>query len=184
MDDRVTFELLQAARAYRVRSAKLLARVGLYPGQDALLKLLDRARPNDDGRGRVGAVDPAADRDQDGQPPFGGRPGAHRGDGQGPAQDLHQHDRRRRRRRSTRSTRSGASWRREALDQVEPQQLRTQLSAIARNLSKNEDKASQPRLSSSASRTGQGRPIAPTAGCGESEAKIRRRSGTSRHLAG
>jgi MarR family transcriptional regulator, organic hydroperoxide resistance regulator len=42
MDDRVTFELLQAARAYRVRSAKLLARVGLYPGQDVLLKLLDR----------------------------------------------------------------------------------------------------------------------------------------------
>ena len=41
MDDRITFELLQAARAYRVRSAKLLARVGLYPGQDALLKLLD-----------------------------------------------------------------------------------------------------------------------------------------------
>jgi DNA-binding MarR family transcriptional regulator len=41
MDDRVTFELLQAARAYRVRSAKLLSRVGLYPGQDALLKLLD-----------------------------------------------------------------------------------------------------------------------------------------------
>jgi len=31
-----------------------------------------------------------------------------------------------------------------ALDQVEPQQLRTQLSAIARNLSKNEDKAPQP----------------------------------------
>src|SRR5688572_17895005 len=42
MDNRVTFELLQAARAYRVRSAKLLARVGLYPGQDALLKLLDQ----------------------------------------------------------------------------------------------------------------------------------------------
>jgi MarR family transcriptional regulator, organic hydroperoxide resistance regulator len=40
MDDRVTFELLQAARAYRVRSAKLLARIGLYPGQDTLLKLL------------------------------------------------------------------------------------------------------------------------------------------------
>jgi DNA-binding MarR family transcriptional regulator len=30
----------------------------------------------------------------------------------------------------------------EALDQVEPQQLRVQLSAIARNLSKSEDKAS------------------------------------------
>ncbi len=41
MESRVTFELLQAARAYRLRSAKLLARVGLYPGQDALLKLLD-----------------------------------------------------------------------------------------------------------------------------------------------
>jgi MarR family transcriptional regulator, organic hydroperoxide resistance regulator len=41
MNDRVTLELLQAARAYRVRAAKLLSRVGLYPGQDALLKLLD-----------------------------------------------------------------------------------------------------------------------------------------------
>ena len=42
MESRVTFELLQAARAYRLRSAKLLSRVGLYPGQDALLKLLDQ----------------------------------------------------------------------------------------------------------------------------------------------
>jgi DNA-binding MarR family transcriptional regulator len=41
MDERVTLSLLQAARAYRVRSARLLARVGLYPGQDALLKLLE-----------------------------------------------------------------------------------------------------------------------------------------------
>ena len=40
MNERVTFELLQAARAYRVRSAKLLARIGLYPGQDTLLQLL------------------------------------------------------------------------------------------------------------------------------------------------
>lgn len=42
MDNRVTFGLLQAARAYRLQSAKRLARVGLYPGQDALLKLLDQ----------------------------------------------------------------------------------------------------------------------------------------------
>ncbi len=42
METRVTSELLQAARAYRLRSAKLLSRVGLYPGQDALLKLLDQ----------------------------------------------------------------------------------------------------------------------------------------------
>jgi DNA-binding MarR family transcriptional regulator len=40
MNERVTFELLQAARAYRVRSAKLLSRIGLYPGQDTLLQLL------------------------------------------------------------------------------------------------------------------------------------------------
>ena len=40
MDEKVTHSLLQAARAYRVRSARLLARIGLYPGQDALLKLL------------------------------------------------------------------------------------------------------------------------------------------------
>lgn len=42
MDNRITFELLQAARAYRARAAKLLSRVGLYPGQDSLLKLLDQ----------------------------------------------------------------------------------------------------------------------------------------------
>lgn len=41
MDGRITLSLLQAARAYRVRSARLLARIGLYPGQDALLKLLE-----------------------------------------------------------------------------------------------------------------------------------------------
>jgi DNA-binding MarR family transcriptional regulator len=40
MRDRVTSELLQAARAYRLRSAKLLSQVGLYPGQDSLLALL------------------------------------------------------------------------------------------------------------------------------------------------
>jgi len=40
MSERVTFQLLQAARAYRVRSAKLLSRIGLYPGQDTLLQLL------------------------------------------------------------------------------------------------------------------------------------------------
>jgi DNA-binding MarR family transcriptional regulator len=40
MNDKVTLSLLQAARAYRVRSARLLARIGLHPGQDALLKLL------------------------------------------------------------------------------------------------------------------------------------------------
>jgi MarR family transcriptional regulator, organic hydroperoxide resistance regulator len=40
MNDKVTLCLLQAARAYRVRSARLLARIGLHPGQDALLKLL------------------------------------------------------------------------------------------------------------------------------------------------
>ncbi|MYZ47953.1 MarR family winged helix-turn-helix transcriptional regulator [Propylenella binzhouense] len=45
MNDRITFELLQAARAYRVRSAKLLSRVGLYPGQDSLLKLLHERGP-------------------------------------------------------------------------------------------------------------------------------------------
>jgi DNA-binding MarR family transcriptional regulator len=40
MSERVTFQLLQAARAYRARSAKLLSRIGLYPGQDTLLQLL------------------------------------------------------------------------------------------------------------------------------------------------
>jgi len=40
MKESVTSSLLHAARAYRARSAKLLTRIGLYPGQDALLKLL------------------------------------------------------------------------------------------------------------------------------------------------
>ena len=41
MQEKVTYSLQQAARAYRVRSARMLARIGLYPGQDALLKLLE-----------------------------------------------------------------------------------------------------------------------------------------------
>ncbi len=38
--ERVTSALLHAARVYRARSARLLARIGLHPGQDALLMLL------------------------------------------------------------------------------------------------------------------------------------------------
>jgi DNA-binding MarR family transcriptional regulator len=39
---RITHALLQAARAYRLRSAKMLGRIGLYPGQDAFLMLLNQ----------------------------------------------------------------------------------------------------------------------------------------------
>ena len=45
MNGSVTFELLQAARAYRLRAGKLLSRIGIYPGQDALLNLLYERGP-------------------------------------------------------------------------------------------------------------------------------------------
>jgi DNA-binding MarR family transcriptional regulator len=41
MNETVIFRLVQAAKAHRARAAGELARIGLYPGQDAVLKLLD-----------------------------------------------------------------------------------------------------------------------------------------------
>jgi DNA-binding MarR family transcriptional regulator len=140
MDNRVTFELLQAARAYRVRSAKLLSRVGLYPGQDALLKLLDQ-------HGRMTMGEAAAALSI--QPPTVTKM-VNRLSAAGLVQtEVMDKDRRKIAISMTAAAQEKideieAIWREletEALDQVEPQQLRTQLSAIARNLSKNEDKA-------------------------------------------
>lgn len=141
MNERVTFELLQAARAYRVRSAKLLARVGLYPGQDALLKLLDQ-------HGRMTMGEAAAALSI--QPPTVTKM-VNRLSAAGLVRtEVMDKDRRKIAISMTEAAQEKideieAIWRDlevEALDQVEPQQLRVQLSAIARNLSKSEDKAS------------------------------------------
>jgi DNA-binding MarR family transcriptional regulator len=141
MDERVTFELLQAARAYRVRSAKLLARVGLYPGQDALLKLLDQ-------HGRMTMGEAAAALSI--QPPTVTKM-VNRLSAAGLVRtEVMDKDRRKIAISMTEAAQEKideieAIWRDlevEALDQVEPQQLKVQLSAIARNLSKSEDKAS------------------------------------------
>jgi DNA-binding MarR family transcriptional regulator len=140
MDNRVTFELLQAARAYRVRSAKLLSRVGLYPGQDALLKLLDQ-------HGRMTMGEAAAALSI--QPPTVTKM-VNRLSAAGLVQtEVMDKDRRKISISMTAAAQEKideieAIWRElelEALDQVEPQQLKTQLSAIARNLSRTENKA-------------------------------------------
>lgn len=141
MDNRVTFELLQAARAYRVRSAKLLARVGLYPGQDALLKLLDQH-----GRMTMGEAAQALSI----QPPTVTKM-VNRLSAAGLVRTEVMDKDRRKISISMTAAAEGkideieAIWRElehEALDKVEPQQqLRTQLSAITRNLSRNEGKA-------------------------------------------
>ena len=142
MDNRVTFELLQAARAYRVRSAKLLSRVGLYPGQDALLKLLDQ-------HGRMTMGEAAAALSI--QPPTVTKM-VNRLSAAGLVQtEVMDKDRRKISISMTAAAQGKideieAIWRElelEALDQVEPQQLKVQLSAIARNLSKSETKPAQ-----------------------------------------
>jgi DNA-binding MarR family transcriptional regulator len=140
MDERVTFELLQAARAYRVRSAKLLARVGLYPGQDALLKLLAQH-----GRMTMGEAASALSI----QPPTVTKM-VNRLSAAGLVRtEVMDKDRRKIAISMTDAARDkideiDAIWRElehEALDQVEPMPLKTQLSVIARNLSRNEEKA-------------------------------------------
>ncbi len=141
MDNRVTFELLQAARAYRVRSAKLLSRVGLYPGQDALLKLLDQ-------HGRMTMGEAAAALSI--QPPTVTKM-VNRLSAAGLVQtEVMDKDRRKISISMTPAAQEkideiDSIWReleQEALDKVEPQQqLKTQLSAITRNLSKTEEKA-------------------------------------------
>jgi DNA-binding MarR family transcriptional regulator len=139
MDDRITFELLQAARAYRVRSAKLLARVGLYPGQDALLKLLDE-------RGRMTMGEAATALSI--QPPTVTKM-VNRLAAAGLVQTaVMDRDRRKISISMTDAAREkidqiDSIWNElevEALNDIEAEPLRRQLSAIARNLSKTNGK--------------------------------------------
>jgi DNA-binding MarR family transcriptional regulator len=136
MDDRVTFELLQAARAYRVRSAKKLSRVGLYPGQDALLKLLAE-------RGRMTMGEAAAALSI--QPPTVTKMVTRLSASGLIRTDVMDKDRRKIAISMTDAARAkideiDAIWAElesEALEEVEPVQLKSQLSTIARNLSRN-----------------------------------------------
>ena len=142
MDDRVTFELLQAARAYRVRSAKLLSRVGLYPGQDALLKLL-----SDRGRMTMGEAAAALSI----QPPTVTKMVTRLSASGLIRTDVMDRDRRKIAISMTDAAREkideiDAIWAEletEALEEVEPVQLKSQLSMMARNLTKNAAKATQ-----------------------------------------
>jgi len=140
MDERVTFELLQAARAYRVRSAKLLARVGLYPGQDALLKLLAQHGSMTMGEAAAAlSIQPPTVTKMVNRLSAAGLVRA----------EVMDADRRKIAISMTEAAQEkideiDAIWRDlevEALNHVEPQQLRVQLSAIARNLSRTEDEA-------------------------------------------
>ena len=137
MDDRVTFELLQAARAYRVRSAKLLSRVGLYPGQDALLKLLDQ-----NGRMTMGEAATALSI----QPPTVTKMVTRLAAAGLVRTEVMDKDRRKITISMTPAAEGKineieAIWRElelEALDQLESEPLKMQLSAIARNLSRSD----------------------------------------------
>jgi len=136
MESRVTFELLQAARAYRLRSAKLLSRVGLYPGQDALLKLLDD-------RGRLTMGEAAAALSI--QPPTVTKMVNRLSAAQLVKTEVMGDDRRKISVSLTDSARAKIEeidtiWQQLevlALDAMDPQPLRTQLSAITHNLSRN-----------------------------------------------
>jgi DNA-binding MarR family transcriptional regulator len=136
MESRVTFELLQAARAYRLRSAKLLARVGLYPGQDALLKLLDE-------RGQLTMGQAAAALSI--QPPTVTKMVNRLSAAQLVKTEVMDDDRRKIAVSLTDAARDkideiDAIWEELealALEAVSPQPLRSQLSAITRNLSRN-----------------------------------------------
>jgi len=136
MDDRVTFELLQAARAYRARSAKLLARIGLYPGQDTLLHLLSA-------RGRMTMGEAAAALAI--QPPTVTKM-VNRLTAAGLLQtEVMDRDRRKIAVSLTDIARDQIAeiesiWRTleaQALERLDPATLRPQLSAMARNLSRN-----------------------------------------------
>jgi DNA-binding MarR family transcriptional regulator len=136
MDERVTFELLQAARAYRVRSAKLLSRIGLYPGQDTLLTLLAR-----NGRMTMGEAAGALSI----QPPTVTKM-VNRLTAAGLLQtEVMDRDRRKIAVSLTDTARAKideieAIWQEleaEALDRLDPMALKEQLSAMTRNLSRN-----------------------------------------------
>src|SRR5262245_48046835 len=136
MNDRVTFELLQAARAYRLRSAKLLARVGLYPGQDALLKLLGE-------RGKLTMGEAAAALSI--QPPTVTKMVNRLSAAELVKTEVMDGDRRKITVSLTDTARAkideiDSIWRNletEALEEIDPQPLKNQLSTITRNLSRN-----------------------------------------------
>jgi MarR family transcriptional regulator, organic hydroperoxide resistance regulator len=136
MDDRVTFELLQAARAYRLRSAKLLARVGLYPGQDALLKLLGE-------RGKLTMGEAAAALSI--QPPTVTKMVNRLSAAELVKTEVMDGDRRKISVSLTDMARGkieeiDSIWEElesAALEQIDPQPLKSQLSAMTRNLSRN-----------------------------------------------
>ena len=140
MSDRVTFELLQAARAYRVRSAKLLSRIGLYPGQDTLLALLATH-----GRMTMGEAAGALSI----QPPTVTKM-VNRLTAAGLLQtEVMDRDRRKIAVSLTETARAKideieAIWKEletEALERIDPLTLKQQLEAITRNLSRNGSKA-------------------------------------------
>ena len=142
MEKRITLELLQAARAYRVRAAKLLGRVGLYPGQDSLLKLL-----HDRGQMTMGEAATALSI----QPPTVTKMVNRLSVAGLVKTEVVDQDRRKINVAMTDAGKAKISeidaiWHElevEALDKVEPQSmLRSQLSAIMRNLSRSETKAS------------------------------------------
>ncbi len=142
MNDKVTLRLLQAARAYRVRSAKLLARIGLHPGQDALLKLLQ------DGPKTMGEAAASLSI----QPPTVTKM-VNRLSAAGLVRtEVMDRDRRKVAITMTEMARSrigdiDSIWQEledEALENTEPEELRAGLAAIIRNLSVQERKATDP----------------------------------------
>jgi DNA-binding MarR family transcriptional regulator len=141
MEKRITLELLQAARAYRVRAAKLLGRVGLYPGQDSLLKLL-----HDRGQMTMGEAATALSI----QPPTVTKMVNRLSVAGLVRTEVVDQDRRKINVAMTDAGKAKISeidaiWHElevEALDKIEPRSmLRSQLSAIIRNLSRSDTKA-------------------------------------------
>ncbi|SER14992.1 DNA-binding transcriptional regulator, MarR family [Faunimonas pinastri] len=142
MNGSVTFEILQAARAYRLRAGKLLARIGLYPGQDALLSLLDERGPLTMGEAAAALAI---------QPPTVTKMVNRLASGGFIRTEVDPEDRRKISIALTDAAREkikeiDAIWRElefTALTEVEShhQQLKNQLSAITRNLSKGEENA-------------------------------------------
>lgn len=140
MDEKVTHSLLQAARAYRVRSAKLLARIGLYPGQDALLKLLQ------DGPVTMGQAAALLSI----QPPTVTKMVSRLAAAGLVETEVLDRDRRKVAVRMTDAARDrlqqiDSIWEEleeEALEHLEPESLKAGLAALAQNLSKHDGKAS------------------------------------------